>query len=392
MALLQILLSLRPHSSRLLRPLTACKHFDTTKADDYEAKPDSSDDKTDPPVTGYENTSLLENLSVLGVDVQMAQRRQPGVFRKIQTNERGLVDFLGRKGASRDVIASIISRFPRAITRTEEHLEERWRLWRSIFNSDTEVVQILHRSPESFFRSSDNENLEKNIRYMSSLGITPKALHRLLTMAPRIFSNTLELNQMMVELLENVCTSLGGEDGENFARTIISRNVYILIRSTKRVRSNIEFLLSALELGDDEALALMQTHGAKILDLSHESLKTNFRNLQQKMSSLGRGQADAKTMVLNYALVLFVSSETLNQKLDCLIEGGIDVRRVVEKPRVLDYSVATLKQRLQDLHQLGYDFELNGIAVLDLSNKRFQAKLEKLRELGVLKTGNQELY
>lgn len=376
MNLQQVVRLLRPHQSQTFWPAAVFKTFST-------ARTHFNDKKTDPALTGPENTSLLQNLSILGVDVQMAQKRQPGVFRKNQTNEHGLVDFLCRKGASRDVIASIISRFPRAITRSEEHLEERWRLWRSIFNDDAEVVTILHRSPESFFRSSDNDNLEKNIHYLSSLGITPKALHHLLTMAPRIFSNSQELNRTMVELLESVCIGLGGDDSKKFARTIISRNVYILIRSTKRVGSNIEFLLRALQLNNKEALVLLQTHGAKILDLSHECLKTNFKNLQRKLKSLGCEEADMKEMILNYALVLFLSSETLNKKLDCLVNAGIDIKRIVEKPRVLDYSVVTLQQRLSDLQSVRYDFEQNGLAVLDLSSKRFKAKLEKLKALEV---------
>ncbi|KAI4888518.1 hypothetical protein NFI96_032288 [Prochilodus magdalenae] len=337
---------------------------------------------TTAPPNGSENVSLLENLTVLGVDLKMARQRQPGVLRKIQTNEHGLSEFLSRKGASRDVIASIISRFPRAITRSGEHLEERWQLWRSIFQDDAEIVRILDRSPESFFRSSDNENLEKNIRYLNSLGITPQDLPKLLTKAPRVFSNSFELNRTMVELLQSVCVSLGGTDHEGFARAIIFRNVYILIRSTKRVKANIEFLLASLKLSNAEALSLFQSHGADILDLSHTSLKRNFKSLWAKLKSLGCRKAEMKRLVLNYALVLFVSPATLNEKLDCLVEGGIDVKQIVEKPKVLDFSAATLKQRLSDLNSLGYNFHASGIAILDMSRKRFDAKFEKLREFG----------
>uniref|UniRef100_A0A3B4XUZ3 tRNA-dihydrouridine(47) synthase [NAD(P)(+)] n=1 Tax=Seriola lalandi dorsalis TaxID=1841481 RepID=A0A3B4XUZ3_SERLL len=46
---------------------------------------------------------------------------------------------------------------------------------------DSEIVTILERSPESFFRSSDNGNLEKNIVFLSSLGLDAKDLHRFLT-------------------------------------------------------------------------------------------------------------------------------------------------------------------------------------------------------------------
>uniref|UniRef100_A0A3B4BDM5 Uncharacterized protein n=1 Tax=Periophthalmus magnuspinnatus TaxID=409849 RepID=A0A3B4BDM5_9GOBI len=160
------------------------------------------------PIPNPENESLLENLNLMGVDVKMARRRQPGVLRKIFTNEQGVAKFLKSKGASRKEIASVITRYPRAITRSIDHLEKRWSLWRNIFKSDEEIVSILDRSPESFFRSSDNENLEKNISFLSSLGLNSKDLHRLLTTAPRTFSNSVELNKQMVECLQDVCPSI----------------------------------------------------------------------------------------------------------------------------------------------------------------------------------------
>ncbi|XP_036433794.1 transcription termination factor 1, mitochondrial [Colossoma macropomum] len=386
MALQQITSLLRIHHRAFLQPspLTAAPIFITAAPISITISTlhrfFSATRTATAPLNGSENISLLENLTILGVDLKKARQRQPGVLRKVLTNERGLAEFLSSKGASREVIASIISRFPRAITRSGEHLEERWQLWRSIFQDDAEIVRILDRSPESFFRSSDNENLEKNILFLNSLGIMHRDLPKLLTKAPRVFSNSLELNRTMVELLQSICVSLGGKDHEAFARAIISRNVYILIRSTKRVKANIEFLLTSLKLSDTEALSLFQSHGADILDLSHTSLKRNFKNLWVKLRSLGCRKAEMKKLVLNYAQVLFVSPERLNEKLDCLVEGGIDVRQIVEKPKVLDFSSVTLKQRLDDLNSLGYNFDANGIAILDMSKKRFDAKMEKLRE------------
>lgn len=315
---------------------------------------------------------------MLGVDVKMARKRQPGVLKKAITNEHGLVSFLQTKGASREVVAGIITRFPRSITRSGEHLEERWQLWRSVFQSDSEIVSILNRSPESFFRSSDNDNLEKNIVFLGSLGLDSKDLHRLLTTAPRTFSNSVELNRQMVDLLQDVCLSLGGTDPSQFAKAIISRNLYILIRSTKRVKSNVEFLQSSLGLKNSDLLVLLQGNGAEILDLSHEILKRNFRMLQEKLDSLGGTKEDANKLLMNYASILFVSPGRLSDKLDCLLKAGITVRQIMEKPKVLDFSLENLMWRLDELTKVGYDFNQNGIAVLDSSRKRFEAKLEKL--------------
>lgn len=329
-------------------------------------------------VLNPENESLLENLNLMGVDVKMARQRQPGVFRKVFTNEQGLAQFLQSKGSSRKVIASIISRYPRAITRSIEHLEQRWQLWREIFQTDAEIVTILDRSPESFFRSSDNGNLKENIAYLSSLGLNSKDLHRLLTTAPRTFSNSLELNRQMVEFLEDICAELGGKNPEQFAKAVISRNLYILIRSTKRVKTNIYNLRASLKMNDSELLALLQGPGAEILDLSNEYLKKNFNNLQQKMVSLGCRKADIKKLIISYPMVLYIGPDTLNCKLDCLINGGITMKQILEKPKVLDYSTQNITGRLEELQRIGYDFQTNGINILDSSRKRFVAKMEKL--------------
>ncbi|XP_060948858.1 transcription termination factor 1, mitochondrial [Limanda limanda] len=325
-----------------------------------------------------ENESLLENLNLMGVDVKKARQRQPGVFRKAFTNEQGLAQFLQGKGASRRVVASIVSRYPRAITRSSEHLEQRWDLWRNIFMTDAEIVTILDRSPESFFRSSDNENLEKNIDFLTSLGLNTKDLHRLLTTAPRTFSNSLELNRQMVEFLEDICAELGGTNPEQFVKAVITRNLYILIRSTKRVKTNIDILRSYLKLSDAELLALLQGPVAEILDLSNEYLKNNFSSLKQKMVSLGCRRNHIKKLIMSYPMVLFIGPSTLSLKLDCLLKGGITMNQIVEKPKVLDYSTENITGRLEELKRVGYDFHKNGINILDSSRKRFDAKIEKL--------------
>ncbi|KAL2080291.1 hypothetical protein ACEWY4_024084 [Coilia grayii] len=328
-----------------------------------------------------ENKLLLDNLKVLGVDVIMARKRQPGVLRRTNTNEHGLVQFLKTKGASREVVASIISRFPRSITRSREHLEERWQLWRSVFQSDDEVVSILNRSPESFFRSSDNDNLEKNIVFLSSLGLNSRDLHRLLTTAPRTFSNSVELNRQMVELLQEICLNLGGNEPSKFAKAVISKNLYILIRSTKRVEANVEFLQSALGLKNSDLLTFLQGSGAEILDISHEILKRNFRMLQEKLNSVGGTKSDAFKIITNYASILYLSPERFSDKVDCLLKEGITVKQIIEKPKVLDFSLDNLQWRLDELRKLDYDFSLNGITILDSSKKRFEAKLIKLCSL-----------
>ncbi|XP_034561292.1 transcription termination factor 1, mitochondrial [Notolabrus celidotus] len=329
-----------------------------------------------PPPT--ENESLLENLNLMGVDVTKARQRQPGVLRKAFTNEQGVAQFLEGKGASRKIIAGIISRYPRAITRSIEHLEQRWGLWKNIFKTDAEMVSILDRSPESFFRSSDNGNLEKNIAFLISLGLNSKDLHRLLATAPRTFSNSLELNKQMVEFLEDICTELGGTNPEQFAKNIISRNLYILIRSTKRVKTNINTLKTSLKWSDEEMLALLQGRGADLLDLSNEYMKKNLNSLKQKLFSLGCRKADLEKLIVNYPMILYIGSDTLSSKLDCLLKEGIKMQQILETPKVLDYSTQNITGRLEELKKVGYDFKKYGINVLDSSKKRFDAKLERL--------------
>ncbi|XP_061903622.1 transcription termination factor 1, mitochondrial [Entelurus aequoreus] len=337
--------------------------------------PKKHDLKTSP---NPENEFLLENLKLMGVDVSMARQRQPGVLRKNFTNEQELSGFLQSKGASGKTVASVISRYPRAITRSLEHLEQRWQLWRNILQTDEEIVSTLDRSPESFFRSSNNDNIEKNIAFLSSLGLNNQHLHRLLATAPRTFSNSVELNKQRVEFLENICTEMGGNDPEQFAKDFISRNIYILIRSTKRVKANIDYLKASLKLSNSVLLALLQGPGADIVDVSNEYLKNNLTSLQQKMLSRGCRRVEVKKFIISRPAVLHTGAATLSTKLDCLLKGGIPLQQILKKPKVFDYSVQNLTAKLQELHRVGYDFQEKGIGVLDMSQKRFEAKLGKL--------------
>ncbi|EMP35295.1 transcription termination factor 1, mitochondrial isoform X2 [Chelonia mydas] len=325
-----------------------------------------------------ENGILVNNLACMGVDVKMARRRQPGVLKKLITNEEGLKKFLQSKGATNEIIASIISRYPRAITRSHESLEKRWELWRSILMTDLEIVNILGRSPESFFRSSNNMNMEKNITFFCSLGLTSKHLSNMLTRAPRAFSNRVELNKQMTDLLHEICLSLGGENPNGFVKHIISKNVFILLRSSKQVSANIEFLQSSFHLRNEELLALLHGTGADILDLSNEYIKKNFTNAKEKLLSLGCTEREVDRFFIRYPRVLFLSAKTLSDKIDCLLQAKIHIKQIAETSRVLDVSISTVRSRVKELEKTSYDFKTYGIGILTLSKKRFEAKLEKL--------------
>ncbi|KAM6202226.1 transcription termination factor 1, mitochondrial [Rhynchocyon petersi] len=325
-----------------------------------------------------EKDELLNNLITMGVDIDKAKKRQPGVFNRMVTNEQDLKTFLLSKGASKEVVASIISRYPRAITRTPESLSQRWDLWRKIIASDLEIVNILERSPESFFRSNNNVNLENNIKFLYSVGLTHKCMHRLLTSAPRTFSNSLDLNKQMVELLQAVCLSLGHRDPADFVRKIIFKNPFILIQSTKRVKANIDFLKSAFNLSNEELLTLICGPGSEILDLSNDYAKRNYTNVKSKLLSLGCTEAQVQKFVLSYPSVIFLAEKKFNDKIDYLIQQKINISQIIDSPRVLDSSLHTLKNRIKELLNAGYDLSTSNIAFLSWSLKRYKAKLNKI--------------
>ncbi|KAG8509570.1 Transcription termination factor 1, mitochondrial [Galemys pyrenaicus] len=325
-----------------------------------------------------ENEELLNNLLTIGVDVHMARKRQPGVFNKMGTNEQGLKMFLMSKGASKKVIASIISRYPRAMTRKVESLSERWDLWKRIMTSDLEIINVLERSPESFFRSEDNQNLEKNIEFLYSVGLSDQLLRRLLNNAPRTFSNSLHLNKQMIALLKKVSLSLGHSDPEDFIRKIIFKNPFILIQSTKRVKANIEFLQSTFNLNNEKLLILICGPAAEILDISTDYAKKNYMNIKEKLVSLGCTEEEVLKFVLSYPDLIFLGEKKFSDKIDCLLEENISVAQIIESPRILDSSISTLKSRIKELVNAGYDLRTSKLNLLSWSQKRYKAKLKKL--------------
>nr|XP_028606702.1 transcription termination factor 1, mitochondrial isoform X1 [Podarcis muralis]XP_028606703.1 transcription termination factor 1, mitochondrial isoform X1 [Podarcis muralis]XP_028606704.1 transcription termination factor 1, mitochondrial isoform X1 [Podarcis muralis] len=346
-------------------------------------KIDSSSDELD-----KENNILVKNLAGMGVDVKMVRKRQPGVLKRQITNEDGLKIFLQGKGANREAIASIISRYPRAITRSHQSLKERWEIWRSILMTDMEIVTILKRSPESFFRSGNNENMQKNITLFCSIGLTSKDLGNMLTRVPRVFSNSIELNKQMISLLNDIYLDLGGEKPDDFVKQIISKNVFILLRSSKQVKANVQFLQSSLSLSNKEFLTLLHGQGGDVLDLSNEYLKKTLANVKEKLLSHGCTEIEADMFVLKHLRILYLSPQNLNDKIDCLLQANININLILKSPLVLDKSIKTISNRIDELGKLGYNFQIHGIGILALSKQRYEAKLEKLQAATILHGSN----
>lgn len=294
------------------------------------------------------------------------------------THEDWLRDFLLQKGANTKTIDSIISRYPRAVTRTSENVQARWEIWKSVLQTDLQVLQTLERSPESFFRSSNLENLQDNVSFVSSLGLSSKIVTQLMARAPRTFSNRAALNRDMVEFLQNVCTCLGGDNPEEFARKIISKNVYLLTRSTKRIKVNVEMFQTMLKIPNAEMLDWIQGNGSGILDLGNAYIKKNFDNIQKKFQCLGCSEDEITKSIFTFPRILYLSPVTLNTKVDLLMKYGIKVDQILEMPRVLDVSSASIQSKIKELMQHGYDFQVSGIGVLTLSSNRFKLKVEKL--------------
>ncbi|XP_066483938.1 transcription termination factor 1, mitochondrial isoform X2 [Tiliqua scincoides] len=325
-----------------------------------------------------ENNILVSHLAGMGVDVKMVRKRQPGVLKRQLTNEEGLKKFLQTKGANKEAVSNIISRYPRAITRSYQSLKERWEIWRSILMSDLEIVAILQRSPESFFRSGNNQNMQKNITFFCSLGLTRKDLCRMLTRAPRVFSNSVELNKQMVSLLNEIYLALGGENPDDFVRQIVSKNVFILLRSRKQVKANIQFLQLSFNLDNQELLTLLHHQGGDLLDLSNEYLKKTLGNVKEKLLSCGCTETEVDRFVLKHIRVLYLSPQNLNDKIDFLLQANICIQQILKSPLVLDKNINTIGSRIEDLGKVDYNFKIHGIGILALSKQRFAAKLEKL--------------
>ncbi|XP_042327072.1 transcription termination factor 1, mitochondrial [Sceloporus undulatus] len=326
-----------------------------------------------------ENGILINNLMVMGVDIKMVRKRQPGVLKRQITNEDGLKKFLQAKGANREAIASIISRYPRSIIRSYQSLNERWEIWRSILMSDLEIVTILKRSPESFFRSGNNTNMQKNIALFSSLGLTSKDLGKMLTRVPRVFSNSTELNDQIINLLSEIYVNLGGENPDDFVKEIISRNVFILLRSSKQVKANIQFLQSSFNLDNDELLTLLHGQGGDILDLSNEYLKKTLGNVKDKLLSHGCTETEVNTFVLKHLRILYLSPQNLNEKIDFLLHANISLHQMLRSPLIFDKSLNTISSRIYELEKADYNFGIHGIGIIALSKQRFKAKLETLQ-------------
>lgn len=334
-----------------------------------------------------ENLNLVTNLERMGVDMSLVRKRNAILLKKEITYEQKLKKFLTDKGADTQMVASIISRYPRAITRQYEVLDEMWNIWKGILGTDATVLSVTQRSPESFFRTSNTENLIRNIRYLQSLGLPPKVMSQLMVKSPRTFANSVDLNKQNVEYLLGLCSALGGKNPRELVRELISRNIFLLTKSTNRIQANIENMKSLMKLDDYVLLRWIQGDGAPLLSLSYTYFEINYQNAQETLQSLGCTESEVSLYIFMYPKILLMTPKILASKINVLLGCGIDVKEILNTPHILAVNLNSLKTRIKQLSECGYDFRSSGLTVLSLSQAKFISKLERLRSSGSLDEG-----
>ncbi|XP_063777503.1 transcription termination factor 1, mitochondrial [Pseudophryne corroboree] len=328
--------------------------------------------------TSRENENLLRNLQLMGVDVSKTRNRESFILRRPITYERILQEFLQEKGASTHMVASIISRYPRAIGHNSEALCDLWNVWKSVLDTDSAVLNVVNRSPESFFRTVNIDNLKDNIRFFRFLGLSPKILSQLMAKAPRTFANSVQLNKQKVFFLQEVCTSLGGENCREFVQHIIEQNIFILTRSTKRIQANIVTIESLMKLDKKALLLWIQSDGAHLLSLSYTYFENNFKNAQEKLQALGFSEDEVTRYIFMSPKVLLMTPQNFAKKVNLLLECGIETREILNTPNVLAMGMDHIERKIKDLSKYGFDFKSSGLGILNLSTTKYMSKLEQL--------------
>ncbi|XP_068091542.1 transcription termination factor 1, mitochondrial-like [Hyperolius riggenbachi] len=326
-----------------------------------------------------ENVLLVQNFEAMGVDIAKNRKCCPTLYKNTTaTNEAKLKEFLLGKGADMATAASIISRCPRAVTTFPKDLSEIWDIWENILKPDYSVLKVVTRSPESFFRSGGIEKLMGNISYFQSIGVPPKLLSQLMAQAPRTFSNSIELNKQKVDFLRELSISLEEEDPEKCIIQIITSNIFILTKSLKRVKANLESIRSLMKLKDKELLSWIQGEGAFVLGLCYTYIENNFVNVQKIMQSLGCVEADVSQCIVENPYILLLSPKIFACKVNLLMNCGIEATQILDTPLVLGVSLASLKYKIKLLRKCGYDFKNNTLGVLLCNRATFDSRVQRL--------------
>lgn len=327
---------------------------------------------------------IQSNAKVTYMDAGKIGRRPPTITEHAIYKEK-LEEFLLQKGACHLSVASIISRYPRAITCRAKDLPEVWGLWQSILRTDEAVLLVVTRSPESFFRSGGIEKLSENIAFFQSLGLSPKILNRLMLKSPRTFANSVQLNKQMVAFFQELCVCLGGETPEEFTRQVITNNVFIFVRSINRVKANIESIQSLMKLENKDLLYWIGGEAAFTLNLSKNYFEENFLLFHQKMQSLGVPEADITRHIYENPSILLLSAKVFVDKIDVLIDCGMEARKLLDSNVLSNVSLSRLRNRVMVLKQLDYDFRSNGINILLVRQTDFVSRLKRWSKIAKTK-------
>ncbi|XP_063164529.1 transcription termination factor 2, mitochondrial isoform X2 [Candoia aspera] len=333
---------------------------------------------TDTPIA--ENKTTVESLSKLSVDIKKIRGLKPWVLSKEVTYIKEIVNILQKMGADGPSVAYIFECCPEAILCSLTNITCQRDLWLSVCQNEKQLLELIKRFPDVFFKVEHYENQKANIRLFKGLGLKNVIICRFLTSASSIFYNPVEKNKHMIETLQRNYLRLGGSQGnlKNWLLKLLSQNPFILLNTSPAVQENLEFLQNN-QFTDSEVLSLLSKLKGFIFQLNPSNMQSS---LLFSKSIFNCSDQELKELILQCPALLYYSAPVLKERLEELLKVGISVDQIKESPAVLELSTEIIQYRIKKLDAIGYSLKTGTIEYLNGTKKDFETTYGKIQAKG----------
>uniref|UniRef100_A0A8C8RW00 Mitochondrial transcription termination factor 2 n=1 Tax=Pelusios castaneus TaxID=367368 RepID=A0A8C8RW00_9SAUR len=324
-----------------------------------------------------ENKRTVEDLYRLSVDIKRIRQLKEWVLFQDAAYVQEIAITLQEMGADETTIANILERCPEAILRTPAEINSQRALWKSVCQSEKQLIKLIEQFPESFFTFDHHENQKSNIQFFQELGLKNNIITRFFTSAPDIFYKPVETNKHMIETLQKMYLNLGGSNANMkiWLLKLLSQNPFILLNTFTVVQEKLEFLQKK-DFTDSEVLQLLSKLKGFIFQLSPSTMQKSmsfskdfFKCTDQKL----------KELVLKCPALLYYSVSALEEKLEGLLKEGISAEQIKETPMILELTTQIVQYRIRKLAALGYNIKTGNLESLNGTKRDFEATCCKIQ-------------
>ena len=328
---------------------------------------------------GPPDEETKQYLTSFGIDCDHLQKFRPTVLRQNVSTVKHHVLFLQSLNLSDEEIVAILKKSPELLKVNMFGIQGHVRFLQEDLGLDgLLILNILQRVPKFF--ASPLSMIKENVEYAQTLNLTLQNMHILMKFTPSLFYRSRNGIQSTGEHLRKILLKHDPMlNPDKCLRYMLRCDPLTFSRSIKEIDDRVQNLIDLGFTG--VTLTKIIRFCPSVLRIGTSFITDRIQSLQDKLSI---SYKDVLVLVDRMPKLLHFSDETIDTKINLILEKGYKTSDLVRVPRTFARSLQSMENRLDRIAEVK-TYRFRSLNFLQKTDKEFEEYLEDMKQKDRLK-------